>query len=83
MQEALTNVARHAGATRVEVRLKRVGKGICLLLKDNGRGLESANGNARQGTGLTGMRARARSLGGGLKVSSARTNGVTIEMWAP
>ena len=83
VQEALTNVARHSGATRVEIMLKREGKRICLLLKDNGRGFQSANGKASQGMGLIGMRARARSLGGGLKVASGGTAGITIEMWAP
>ena len=81
VQEALTNVARHSGATRVEIRLKQEGKQVCLTLKDNGCGLQP-NGNPNQGMGLIGMRARARSLGGGLKVESG-TPGVEIEMWAP
>ncbi len=83
VQEALTNVARHSGATRVEINLKRDGKRICLFFKDNGRGLQPDSGAAKNGMGLIGMRARARSVGGGLTVSSAGSSGTSIEMWAP
>jgi len=83
VQEALTNVARHSGATHVDIRLERDGKRICLLLKDNGRGLQKAANGSQNGMGLIGMRARARSVGGGLKVESAGTGGVKIELWAP
>jgi len=79
VQEALTNVARHSGATRVEIELERQGDRIYLRLKDNGHGFK--NGNAPGSLGLVGMHARARSIGGELKIQSQQ--GVTIELWAP
>ncbi len=83
VQEALTNVARHSGATQVEIRLKQDGPRICLLLKDNGCGLKPGDATAKSGMGLIGMRARARSVGGGLTIASGKMGGVSIEMWAP
>lgn len=83
VQEALTNVARHSGATRVQIQLERDGKRVHLQLKDNGRGLQNGNGANATGMGLIGMRARARSVGGGLKVESPGDGGLSIELWAP
>ncbi len=79
-QEALTNIARHSGATRVTIHLRADGNLVRLTLADNGIGLKPERGN---GMGLTGMRARARSAGGELKLTSNPGQGVTIEVWAP
>ena len=79
VQEALTNVARHSGAAHVEINLEREGDRIHLKLKDDGNGFK--NGLPAGGLGLVGMRARARSIGGDLKIESR--NGVTIDLWAP
>ncbi len=79
VQEALTNVARHSGATRVDINLHREGDRIHLTMKDNGRGFN--NGNTPGGLGLVGMRARARSIGAELTIRSQ--DGVVIELWAP
>jgi signal transduction histidine kinase len=79
VQEALTNVARHSGATRVDIELQRDGDRIHLRMQDNGRGLK--NGNAPGGLGLVGMHARARSIGGELTIRSQ--DGVAIELFAP
>jgi signal transduction histidine kinase len=81
VQEALTNVARHSGASRVAIHLRAAGDSIRLTLSDNGRGI--AQGSARSnGMGLSGMRARARSAGGELELKTDR-GGVTVEVWAP
>ena len=80
VQEALTNVARHSGATRVKIHLRAQGDVIKLTLADNGGGLKPGN---RSGMGLTGMRARARSAGGELKLTSAPGAGAAIDVWAP
>lgn len=80
VQEALTNVARHAGATRVTLHLWRQGDSIRLTLADNGHGFAEARG---AGMGLNGMRARARSAGGKVEIKSERGRGVTIEVNAP
>jgi signal transduction histidine kinase len=82
VQEALTNVARHSGAGRVNIHLRAEEGAIRLTLTDNGRGFgDKAAQNG--GMGLSGMRARARSAGGELKVTSRPGAGVTIEVWAP
>jgi two-component system sensor histidine kinase UhpB len=77
-QEALTNVARHSGATRVWVKLESRGGEVCLSIRDNGKGLSGAR---REGMGLIGMRARARSAGGDVTVDSR--GGVRIEARIP
>jgi signal transduction histidine kinase len=81
VQEALTNVARHANASRVTIFLRAENGNIRLTVSDNGRGLaESPN---HTGMGLTGMRARARSAGGDCDISSTTGGGVTIDVTAP
>jgi signal transduction histidine kinase len=77
-QEALTNVARHAKATRVEVSLTNVGGQIRLRIADNGTGVVTEQAKPNHGLGMVGMRARARSAGGELKVDTAPGQGVDI-----
>ena len=67
VQEALTNIARHSGATRVSISLRADDGSVRLTLSDNGRGLAA---DRRNGMGLSGMRARAGSSGGELKIES-------------
>jgi signal transduction histidine kinase len=78
VQEALTNVARHSGATRVAIALERNGNRVHLKVKDNGHGF---NGGRSAGLGLVGMRARAQSVGGELQINS--TDGVAVDLWVP
>ena len=80
-QEALTNVARHSGATRVWISLARQAGEIVLAIRDNGRGLGAAH--AAGGMGMIGMRARARSTGGDVAVRSNPGQGVEIEVTVP
>ena len=58
VQEALTNVARHSGATRVNIELARNGERVHLTVKDNGHGF---HGNGNSGLGLVGMRGGSRT----------------------
>ncbi|MCM2459739.1 HAMP domain-containing sensor histidine kinase [Pseudomonas sp. CG7] len=67
LQEALTNVARHAGATQVRSRLQHRAGRLRLLVRDNGQGAPQP---PRAGVGLHSMAERARSLGGELRVIS-------------
>ncbi|UQI28695.1 histidine kinase [Pseudomonas bijieensis] len=67
LQEALTNVARHAGASEVRIRLQHRAGRLRLLVRDNGRGAAQP---ARAGVGLHSMSERARSLGGELRIIS-------------
>jgi signal transduction histidine kinase len=80
VQEALTNVARHSGATRVFIHLRSEHGEIRLTIQDNGKGLDKPRDG---GMGLNGMRARARSAGGELSVKSSPGGGLTIEVCAP
>ena len=81
-QEALTNVARHSKATRVEMSLHKDGGKIRLRISDNGKGIDPVEKSARRGIGMTGMRARARNAGGELEILTPG-KGVTIEAWVP
>jgi signal transduction histidine kinase len=81
-QEALTNVARHSGAHHATVTLDAQGSEVCLSIRDDGRGLPPTGAN-QGGMGMIGMRARARSLGGDLTVSSKEGQGVEIEVRIP
>jgi signal transduction histidine kinase len=80
VQEALTNIARHSGATKVSIGLHAEDRRVRLTLSDNGQGFVVGT---RLGMGLSGMRARARSAGGELTFTSSPGKGVTIEAWAP
>jgi signal transduction histidine kinase len=81
-QEALTNIARHAGAKHVRIRLAAVGDEVRLTIADDGRGLGTERRDGR-GLGLIGMRARARSAGGDAVVRSKPGEGVLIEVRVP
>ena len=81
-QEALTNVARHAQAKHVQLRLASGAAEICLSVQDDGCGLSTAPTNGR-GLGMIGMRARASSAGGGVQVRSRPGEGVLIEVRVP
>ncbi|SDZ31998.1 sensor histidine kinase [Pseudomonas sp. NFIX28] len=80
LQEALTNVARHAGASQVRVRLQRSARGVRLLIRDNGRGARQPQ---RPGVGLHSMAERARSLGGDLRILSRPGAGWALALNIP
>ncbi|MDD4880134.1 MAG: cache domain-containing protein [Gallionellaceae bacterium] len=77
LQEALTNVARHARATRVEVRVSYEHGVWSLVVKDNGIGLATHKGRDK-GLGLIGMRERVQSLGGKFSIKNALSEGTLI-----
>lgn len=81
VQEALTNVARHAAATRAEVTLTLDENGLLLRIVDNGKGMPS--GPPRRRLGLLGMRERAYMLGGELRLQSTPGKGTQIEVSLP
>jgi len=80
LQEALTNVARHADATEVRIRLRHRAGRLHLLIRDNGRG---ATQPARAGVGLHSMAERARSLGGELRIISRPNCGWALDLNIP
>lgn len=77
-QEALTNVAKHAGATRVAVTLRRQRQHLTLAICDNGRGIAPADRLKPASFGLRGMSERARALGGTLTLSAAPGGGTMV-----
>jgi signal transduction histidine kinase len=82
-QEALTNVARHAGATRTDVVLQKQQGGLALLVRDNGRGFDQVDPAVSKSLGLLGMRERAVSLGGRVNISSVPGKGTSVTAWIP
>ena len=76
-QEALTNIARHSGASHVNVSLQTSNGRILLQITDNGKGLAGSNGN-RPGLGLVGMRARAVQAGGSLAFTTPAGGGLDL-----
>lgn len=80
-QEALANVARHSGATRVEVRAEPDAQRLILRIRDNGHGFDTARAN-QQGVGLRSMRERIEGLGGTFQVSSS-VGGTRVELSVP
>ena len=82
-QEALTNVARHSGASRVRIELRSSGDQVRVTVADNGRGLPGDGSALRRGLGLIGMQARARSAGGELSFANQPGGGLRIEVHAP
>jgi len=75
-QEALTNVARHAGASTVDVRLARVGDAVELVVSDDGVGIP----RDADGTGLRGMRERAATIGADLAVGRREGGGTEVRL---
>jgi PAS domain S-box-containing protein len=83
VQEALTNVARHADATRVTLDMC-IDAGDCVLtITDDGRGSPPPHGPRGKSFGLIGMRERARMLGGSVSVRTAEGEGFTLIVTLP
>jgi PAS domain S-box-containing protein len=83
LQEALTNILRHAGATRVDVSLQTEPSQLTLRVHDNGRGIAAAELNDRKAIGLLGMRERAQSVGGGVTITGGADIGTTVLVTIP
>lgn len=80
-QEALTNVARHAGATRVRLTFRRTPDAVRLEICDDGRGLPPSAGDAS--TGIRGMRERALLVGAHLEIAPADGGGTSVALTVP
>lgn len=80
VQESLTNVARHAGATRVWLSIGPRQGGMVVRVVDDGRGV---HGPLREGGGVRGMRERAMVAGGELAITAARAGGVEVQVNVP
>jgi signal transduction histidine kinase len=82
-QESLTNVARHADATRVEARLEKEGDQLILQVRDNGKGFDAEEAKGRRSLGLVGMQERALLLNGEVKIEGVPGAGTTMTLRIP
>ena len=84
IQEALNNVEKHAGASRVTIRVAVTAQSICLLVSDDGRGFNARKARTQSGNlGIASMRERAELLGGNLTITSEPGAGAEIRLDAP
>lgn len=79
-KEALRNVAKHADATRVEIRSHREGAGLLVVVSDDGRGFDPANAATQGHVGLQVMHAAVRAGGGGLEIDAAPGEGTQVRV---
>jgi PAS domain S-box-containing protein len=82
-QEAVTNVLRHARASRVEVSLGQRGEHLLLRVRDDGVGISRAQARGHRSLGITGMRERAAVCRGRLRVASLRGGGTLVSVRVP
>ncbi|MBI2896806.1 MAG: HAMP domain-containing protein [Deltaproteobacteria bacterium] len=83
VQEALTNVVRHAGASEVRVDLACRPPTLSLTIRDDGKGMEPGAATGSGALGILGMRERVHLLGGVWRLHSAPSKGTTIEVVVP
>lgn len=83
VQESLTNVAKHAGASQVSVSLGQVPGGVRLLVQDDGCGFSAIAQRKPQSMGLMGLRERAQLLGGSASIQSVLGQGTCVEVFIP
>ena len=83
MQEAITNIVRHARATRIDVLTERRGDRVIVMVEDDGVGFDPKLIRGGDHFGLLGMRERAESLGGTMTVESSPGAGTTVVVEVP
>jgi signal transduction histidine kinase len=83
LQESLTNVARHAQASKVEVELRCEAEQLMLTVRDNGRGIRTADLSDVHSMGLLGMRERATLLGGHCEIATGAEGGTSVQVRVP
>jgi PAS domain S-box-containing protein len=83
LQEALTNIQRHAQPTKVTITMKEESGQFFLTIKDNGRGMTKSEELGRQSLGLLGMRERAHLVDGEINIESAQGEGTRITVRVP
>jgi two-component system, NarL family, sensor histidine kinase UhpB len=83
LQEALTNVIRHANASSVTIKLHHTQKGTTLTIHDNGIGIKKEKIESAKSLGLIGMRERVRQFGGKVNISSGKEQGAKLTIYIP
>ena len=82
-QESLTNIARHAQASRVEITVKLCDGNVVLKIQDDGKGFDPAASSPNKSFGLMGMRERAIALGGKVEIASSPSAGTAVSVHIP
>ena len=82
-QESLTNVARHAQASKIEIDLKAEPSHLRLSVRDNGRGIKPGEMNTGTTFGILGMQERAHLFGGTVKIDGQQGQGTTVTVFIP
>jgi PAS domain S-box-containing protein len=82
-QEAMTNIARHAHASAVEIELGIQADSLCLEIRDNGKGIRAGDLLGPASLGVLGMRERARQLGGDVVFARGATGGTVVALQIP
>lgn len=82
-QEALTNVLRHAKATRVDISIRKDDNYLLLSISDNGRGITESEKSKEQSLGILGMRERVHLIGGELEVTGVEGKGTEVTVRMP
>jgi signal transduction histidine kinase len=83
VQESLHNVAKHAQAQNVEIQMDIEGETLQLTIEDDGMGIHAVSNPLRPSFGMAGMQERIATLGGQMKVDSARGEGTKISVTVP
>jgi PAS domain S-box-containing protein len=83
LQEAFTNIIRHANASSVTVKLHQTRKGITLTVQDNGIGIAGEKIESPKSLGLIGIRERIKQFGGMVNVSSGKVHGTKLTIFIP
>lgn len=83
VQESLTNVARYAQATKVNISVIDLGEELIIIVQDNGIGMSEDSSNKKANFGILGMQERTKMLGGTLLIESKQNKGVRIEVSLP
>jgi PAS domain S-box-containing protein len=82
-QEALTNILRHAQATRVDIKISKEKSQLTLSVSDNGKGIKVGEISGTESLGLLGMRERAHLVGGDIEVKGREGNGTVVVVRVP
>ncbi|MER6115907.1 PAS domain S-box protein [Streptomyces sp. NPDC001743] len=83
VQETLLNVHKHAGASRVDISVESVDRGVLTRVKDDGTGAPRSEDGTREHFGVIEMRERAETAGGWWSMRSRPGAGTTVEFWVP
>jgi two-component system sensor histidine kinase UhpB len=82
-QEALRNIATHAGARKAQVTLRSTAEGLELVIADDGQGFDLAKARKAEGLGLISLDERVRLTGGSFVINSERQRGTEVRVHVP